>query len=388
MVDTAHERPASTEERARDNVSRLKGPLAGESAAFIEFHSASLLIWLAAALAPSALTRNPYYLTIALAMIAIAHWRLARRSPTADAWAGFAKLSAFFVLFAMLSNVLLGGVGQTKLVTLPALKWRNEAGATLFQIGGPVTLESVIYSLNAALALFAVIAALATFNVLANHYRLLRALPPFLYQAGAAVSIALTFMPQIFRAQREIREARALRGYQGRGVRHWAPFATALLAEGLERAMALAESMEARGFSSPPGARRQTWFYRLLVACGLILVLFGALAPALWPSALGWPVSLAGAALIAATLWRIGRANRRTRYRRELWRGRDTILTACGAVAIAILAAWRLADPAAFVFQPFPKAGWPPFNPLLATPLLFIATPIFLAGDTAGERAT
>jgi len=336
------------------------------------FHSLALAGWLTAALAPSVLTRNPYFLALTLLAIAVTHRRLASRAEANEAWRGFAWFSAFFIVFALVVNALMGGAGRTPLIELPAWRWTHESGATLFQIGGAITLESLVYSACAALALFAVIAALAAFNTLVNHYSLLRNVPPFLYQAGAVVSIALTFIPQLFQAQREIREAQALRGADPRRPREWGPFAAALLGEGLERAMTLAESMEARGFCGPPGERALA--RRLIIAGGLALILYGALAPSLL-NLVGWPFSLAGGALIVLILWRIARHNRRSRYRRELWRRRDSALAACSAFSLLFLAAWHWLDPAALRFNPFPQAHWPPFEPWLAAPLLFVAAP-------------
>ena len=366
-----------------------QAPIAGAA-----FHSGALTAWLGLAVAPSLLTQNPLYLALALAVVALLYDRLARRAPMAAAWGGFAKMALFFLLFTLAFNTLLGGAsgGSTVLLELPAWRVQGEDGATLFQIGGAVTAESLVVSLTVALALLVVIYALATFNILVDHDQLLRRLPRFIDQAATVVAIALTFLPQLFAAQREIRQAQALRGHQIRGLRDLAPLLRTLLAEALERALALAESMEARGFSRAPGdgeggARRHV--FRLAIAAGLACVLVGAAGGDLGVAALagggGLALALVGAALVGVVLWRIGRGVRRSRYRREVWTWRDTALTAVAVLGLAVLLGLRLHDAALFQFQAYPRISRPPFDPRVAGGLLVAALPLVLA--RSGERS-
>ena len=121
-------------------------------------------------------------------------------------------------------------------------------------IGGPITLEGLLYGLSGGASLFAVLLVFATFNLALDSHRLLRWLPSGLYQAGLVVSIALSFIPQLMSSLQEIREAQRVRGHQFRGVRDWIPLFVPLITTALERSLTLAESMEARGFGgiAPP----------------------------------------------------------------------------------------------------------------------------------------
>ncbi|MEE8522693.1 MAG: energy-coupling factor transporter transmembrane component T, partial [Thermoanaerobaculia bacterium] len=334
-----------------------------------------------AALMPSVLTRHPIYLAVSLGLIAVTYQRLARHTPTAAAWGSFARLSMIFVLFTLVANSVLGGIGETTLFELPGWRWYGARGEVLFQLGGPVTLESLVAGLTTAVALLAVIFALATFNSLADHYQLLRSLPSFLYQAATVVSIALTFLPQLVRAQREIREAHALRGHRIHGLRDLLPLVVTLLAEGLDRAMSLAESMEARGFSGPPRDPRAQRRSRLQIAFGLGLMLTGFIARDLRLDDVpgGW-LAAAGGLTLTATIWRLGRGVHRSRYRHQLWRWRDTVLTLCSLASLTALSGLYLVDGALFFFQPFPRITWPSFDPRVVVPMLLLLTPIALPG--------
>ena len=214
-------------------------------------------MWLAAALAPPLLTRNPFYLAGALAAVGVVYGVVARGREAVAGWGAFLRLGLVLVAFSALVQPLLVHVGATTLFTLPSWSWHLDAfGRTLgtVELGGRVTLESVVYGIGRGLALLAVLLAFATFNARVDPYHLLRGIPRFLYQSGIVLSIALAFVPQMLAAQREIREAQALRGHRFRGLRDLVPLLVALLAEGLERSIDLAESMEARGFGYAGGA--------------------------------------------------------------------------------------------------------------------------------------
>ncbi len=367
------------------------------------FHSLALTAWLLVAMLPSLLTSNPIYLGIALVLVGWIHKSLPSRSRTAAAWGSFASFALFFVLFTLVFNVLMGGAGETVLVELPAWRVSGENDATLFQIGGAVTLESLVFGAVRAAALLLVIYALATFNTLADHSQLLRGLPRWLDQATTVVSIAVAFMPQLVAAQRDVREALALRGHRLRRLRDFLPLILVLLSEALERAMGLAESMEARGYSGPPLERGQRRRPRQLIAAGLLLLGAGSVAgdlwleadasaasPSLW-SALEalWPSAamFLGVAAIVAAVWLLGRRGRRTRYRRELWRLRDSGLTALSLAAATTLLVLYFQDRTPFFYPVFPRVTAPSVQFPILLPLLAILGPlVFHPAPTVGRQ--
>ena len=85
------------------------------------------------------------------------------------------------------------------------------------RLGGPVSLESLLYAAYDGLRLAAILACLGAANALASPRRLLRYLPATLYDVGTAIVVGLTFAPQLLSDARAVRAARTLRGHDGRG---------------------------------------------------------------------------------------------------------------------------------------------------------------------------
>ncbi len=362
------------------------------------YHPRTWGLWLLAALMPLVLTKNPFYLLVAILAVGVNYLSLGRNSPTAEGWKSFLRLGLALALFSTAFNLLFVSAGDTLLFSLPELRWRMTTLSqqpVLIQIGGTVTLESLVYGLTTGLALMGVLITFATFNTLVDHYQLLRSTPRFLYQSAIVASIGITFVPHMVVAQREIREAQTLRGHRFRAIRDLPPLFIALLAEGLERSITLAESMDARGFGGQPVAfpQRASGAYapqpdlllKSIIALALVILTSGAFALSYFPNRVvgGATMSMGGAILVAA-LWMVGQHVRRSRYRRDLWRRRDTLVAGASAVAsLVILAIW-VTNRTAFVFYPYPRLKWPDFNPWIALLLLLLAMPA-LAGRLTGE---
>lgn len=350
------------------------------------FHTLVWVAWGVAALAPTALTRNPWYLVGLLAVAAAVHRGLGRIGgddpERSRAWGTFLRFGMILGLLTLGINLLFGGAGATRLFALPRLAWETTWGGrevTLLAVGGPVTLEALAHGLVSALALMAVLTVLATFNLSVDHYQLVRRVPRFLDQAGTVVSIALAFIPEMVTAQREIREALALRGYRMRRLRDLPPLLLALLAEGLERSMTLAESMEARGFHRRrrPRSLAAERALRLSVLLALGLLAAGSLLraePARRTLATG--LLLTGSLVLLTGLWRLDRGVTRSRYRRESWGARDTLLTAASLAALGLFLGTWLARRSLLVYELFPRAHWPGFHPLPAAAVLLLLAPL------------
>ena len=252
------------------------------------YHIWSWLAWLIAAALPAFMLRNPLYLVLVLGAAWIVYAILGRSSPMGASWGAFVKFG--FVLFAMtvLFNVVSIHIGRIVLFRLPQ-------GLPI--VGGAITLESIIAGAVSGLALLTILVVFAAFNAVVDHYQLLRATPAFLFQAGVVVSVAITFVPQMVLSARQIREAQRIRGHRFRGLRDLLPLILPLLASGLERAIQLAEAMEARGFASAvaPVSGRQATFNQLRSLTALLGLLAGLFVMAYFPNR-----SLAGWGLVAA----------------------------------------------------------------------------------------
>ncbi len=368
------------------------------------YHPKTWGLWLLAALMPAVLTKNPVYLLISILAVGANYLSLGRESPSAQGWATFLRLGLILVLFSTIFNLLFISAGNTLLFTLPELRWRMTTLSqqpVLIQIGGPVTLESLVYGLVTGLPLMGVLVTFATFNTLVDHYQLLRSTPRFLYQTAIVASIGITFVPHMVVAQREIREAQALRGHRFRAIRDLPPLFIALLAEGLERSITLAESMDARGFGGRPApspaetsdrlAPHSDLLLKSVIALALLILASGAFALSYFPNrVVGGTTMLIGGGMLVAALWMVGQNVQRSRYRRDLWRRRDTLVSSAAACAgLVILATW-VTNRAAFIFYPYPRLNWPGFDPGIALSLVLLAMPALagrLASEPAGEMA-
>jgi energy-coupling factor transport system permease protein len=344
------------------------------------FHTWSWIVWLIAAVVPAFALRNPLYLVLVLGVAWIVYSALGRTTPMGSSWASFVKLGIFLFALTIPFNALSMHAGQVVLFRLPA-GWPI--------VGGPITLEAIIAGAVNGLALLTILVVFAAFNAVVDHYQLLQSTPAFLFQAGVVVSIAITFVPQMVLGAKEIRQAQRIRGHRFRGIRDLLPLVIPLLSNGLERAIQLAETMEARGFGSTvdPLSHRQAILSQIgtLVALAGLLVGLSVLAFSPGSRALGWVLASLGVAGLLAILGLQGHRVRRSRYRRPRWRARDTVVTVASATVLAVVVAVRLAVPEMLYYSPYPPNPLlPPFQPWIGAALLLLVLPALVAPQDKG----
>jgi energy-coupling factor transport system permease protein len=352
------------------------------------FHVGAWVAWLIAAAVPAFTLRNPLYLVLVLGAAWLVYATVGRTSPIGRSWGAFVKIGLFFFVLAIPLNALSIHIGRIILFRLPE---------TWPIVGGPITLEALLAGLVSGLMLLTIVVVFAAFNSVADHYELLRATPPFLFQAGVVVSIAITFVPQMVLSAQEIRDAQRIRGHRFRGLRDLLPLVIPLLASGLERAIQLAETMEARGFGgsvAPLSSRRAlgTQFGLLATLLGLLAGLF---LVTYYPDLryAGWLLIVLSVIGLAAIFRIQGARVRRTRFRRWGASGlaghwRDAIVVAASVAVLVTVLAARAMVPEVLVYVPYPPSSLlPPFSPLVGAVLLLLAVPALLAPrETAVTR--
>jgi energy-coupling factor transport system permease protein len=354
------------------------------------FHTLTWVIWLAAAAVPAFTLSNPLYLVLTLGAAWIVYAALGRSTPMGSSWGGFVKIGLFFLALTIPFNALSIHAGRILLFRLPQ-SWPI--------VGGAITLEAVLAGVVSGLSLLTILLVFAAFNAIVDHYQLLRATPAFLFQAGVVVSIAVTFVPQMVLSAREIREAQRIRGHRFRGIRDLLPLIVPLLASALERAIQLAETMEARGFGSAvrPPSRRQAAVAQWGTLAALLALLTGLFLVTYRPEDgfWGWLLAGSGVAGLSAIFWLQGQSVRRSRYRSDRWTMRDSVVAAASMVELAVVVAVRLTGPEALVYSPYPPYPLlPPFHPGIGAALLLLALPAILAprresvAHTAGRQRT
>jgi energy-coupling factor transport system permease protein len=323
-------------------------------------HPLAWWAWALALAAAALRTTNPALLALLIGVVA---WVVASRRTTAP-WArafGLAlRLGAVLIVFRVVLAALFAlRLPGTVLVTLPSIEM--PAWAAGVTVGGPVTVELLAQAGTEGLRLAAMIACVGAANALASPYRLLRSLPAVLYEAGVAATVALSFTPQVVTQIGRLRDARRLRGRKVRGVTAVRGIALPVLEGGLERAVTLAESMDARGYGRRAGLDTRT---RRLAAGATLGGMLGlavgmyAVLDAGAPQALGLPVLVVGSASLVAGMAVAGRRAPRTRHRPDPWTWPEWIVVASGLPAAVVLAVLARRDPGALALSTSPLA-WP-----------------------------
>ncbi len=334
------------------------------------------LVWLAAAFAVAMLATNPLYLVIVLLCAALVRASFGTGS-TLPVW----RFGLTVVAFSTIYNALLMHLGDTVLFTLPR---------ALPMVGGPVTLEAAAFGASRGLALWTLFAVFAVLNDVLSPYELVRLTPHFLREAGLVVSITLAFVPQTVKSFSQVREAQAIRGHRMRGLRDLVVLLVPLVADALEKAVQLAEAMEARGYGrTSSGGRTPRAKSEILMVGGLVGVLMGWLVEAYWRNGAGW--MLVGAGVVALALGvRVLAAHtpRMTRYKPQAWSARDRWLVVLSLAPLSAVAWAAVFDPQVLAFYPYPSVTLPPFDVRLGLCQALLGAPVFLRLSRPMSQAT
>lgn len=158
----------------------------------------------------------------------------------------------YLIAIRAIAGIVIGvpRVGET-IFTLPRIYLPSWMPG--IRIGGPVTWERLSFSLREGLIIATVIALFGAANSVTSPHKLLRIMPSRVYQLAVTLTIATSVFPQLISSITRIRQAQYLRS--GRKPRI-SQVAIPLLEESLGRAVALAESMEARGFGQTKSQSR------------------------------------------------------------------------------------------------------------------------------------
>ncbi|MER5441776.1 energy-coupling factor transporter transmembrane component T [Streptomyces sp. NPDC002790] len=357
--------------------SQLRAPRAHRSNSL---HPGAWWIWALGLGTAASRTTNPLLLALLIGVAGYVVTARRTEAPWARSYGAFVKLALVVLGIRLVFATLLGSAipGTHLLFTLPELPLPDWAQGV--RIGGPVTLEGLVFALYDGLKLATLLICVGAANALASPSRLLKSLPGALYEAGVAVVVAMTFAPNLVADVRRLRAARRLRGRPDSGLRGLLQVGLPVLEGALERSVSLAAAMDARGYGRtaevPPAVRRATAALTLGGLIGVCAGTYGLLAAS--GSGYGLPVLLAGVAAALGGLWLGGRRTVRTRYRPDVWGVRAWLVAASGAVAAAALIWTGTQDPAALQPPVVPLAApelplWPAAGILLGLLPAFVA---------------
>jgi energy-coupling factor transport system permease protein len=259
-------------------------------------------------------------------------------SPWSRVFPMYLVLAATIVVVRVVFYVLVGiKTSGDVILGLPRIPLPGWAGG--IELLGPVSLSGLGAAASAGLALAALILCFGAAIALTDPRRALRSLPASLHLLGTAAVVAATLSPQIVESWQRVRRAQRLRGLRLRGARAIVATSVPVLEDALDRSLALAASMDSRGYAHNGHGRSKPVGVIMLgallaAAIGTYALLDGTTPPWLGPT-------LLAAAAAAAVLGSVLASYRlhRSRYRPDPWTLPATLVTASGigAALVAIL---------------------------------------------------
>ena len=317
-----------------------------------DLHPVAWWTWAVGLAGAATLTTNPLLLGLLVTSVALVV--MARRSdhPWARSFRLYLLLGLMIVIIRVAFRIVFGGVGSGRVLvdlpTIPLPDW--VAGVRLL---GPITQEALLSGLYDGLRLAAIVICIGAANSLANPKRLLKSVPPALYEIGTALVVAVTVFPQLADSARRVRAAQALRGDASGRVGRLRRFLVPVLEDALERSLALAAGMDARGYgragSATRGQRWTTGVLLLSALCGLCVGTY-ALLDETAPRWLAGPLLVVGTLVAVIGLVSAGRRVERSRYRPDRWQLAELVVAGSGLAVGALV--WQLGRAEPLVVYP------------------------------------
>ncbi len=347
------------------------------------FHAVTWLVWALASAASVELAPSPVYVAV---VIGVAFLVVAAHGVDTPLARAFPLLLAVGVVFAVMRVLLTAatthGVGDawfsTPHITLPRL-----LGG--FQVGGPIEPVVVLQAAAESFTVVGVMAVFGAFNAVVSHHQLVQSAPRAFYETGLILTVAVAFVPATVATVARVREAdRARTG--GRVVRRGRllRLAVPILESALERALLLAESMDARGFAAAgaTGADRTAAWCVLAGLAGMggafVALVARARVPALALATLA--VAAVGAAVLISS-----RQVTRVSYRPRRMTRRDFAVAAGSLVAPAVLSVLALTGDGSLTWTASPLQV-PDFSLLVAVALGALTVPAWRLPQPTAAR--
>lgn len=355
-------------------------------------HALAWLVWAVCAAASLELAPNPLYVTLVVAVSFLVVSVRGLDTPVArTSFSVLLVLGAGFAVLRVVLTTLTTHPGTDVLFTTPHLDLPRLLGG--FRVGGTVELPVLLQAATESLVVVGVMAVFGAFNAVVSHHELVQTAPRAFYEAGLAVTVAIAFVPATLATVQRVGEADLARTggrvvRRGRLLRRIVP----VLESGLERALALAESMDSRGFGHDGATAADRVSGSLLVIA--LLGLAGAFV-ALVGRAAGVAVFLGVVAVLAlglAVAVASGRSHR-VRYRPRRMATADWVVAATSLAAPVGLAALAVAGDETLVWTASPLR-LPDLNPFallflaaLLAPALVLRRPAVTGGGTRAASA-
>lgn len=260
-------------------------------------HPGAWFTWTIAAGLVAATTTNPFYL---LPLVAVSYLVYATHRGSGPQVRSF-RFFLTFGFFALATRTLF----------------------VVFTPGGP-TWDGLVFDALEGARLATLLIVFGTFNAVTDPFKVLRLAPRRFQEPALAAALALSLTPRTLESVGQVREAQKLRGMDVARWRSWTSLVIPVLETGMEQAVTLAESMDARGH---------------------------------------------------------GRA-RRSRYRPDRWTTPASLITVAATVVGGGFLAAFLGHAASLGVPTYP-ARWPQVDPLLLTAVFLLAVPALVGREVS-----
>jgi energy-coupling factor transport system permease protein len=245
-------------------------------------HPAAWITWATCAATVAFTTTDPFYLTLIIAIAWFVYAAHHVPGPTSRSF-------RVFLIAGILAMII----------------------RTLLVFFGTVDAGNVAYAALEGLRLATILVVFGTFNAVTDPFGVVRLAPRRFHEPALAAALALSIAPRTIASVQRVREAQALRGIATTRLRSLPALAVPVLETGMEDAVTLAESMDARGHGRGTRTRYRPQHWTLpavataISACVAASVFVAAAAagtgglhpstfPLEWPGSSPWLLAAAG----------------------------------------------------------------------------------------------
>lgn len=330
-------------------------------------HAVTWFVWAVCAGVCVQLGSSPVYVIVVIGLAALVVEAHNAGGLLSRAFPVLVGVGVAFGLVKVVLTVLTTHGSPGVLFRLPEVTVPDIVGG--FDVGGTIESQVVAQAAMEALVIVGVMAVFGAFNAVVSHDELVASLPRTFHEPGLVLTVGLAFVPATISSVRAVQESDRCRTggtvvRRGRLVRLTVP----LLETGMERAISLSESMDARGFAcqAPSAAdRTAAWlaFVGILSFGGVLVALIGE------STAVALGLLVVGSALLGGAVVTGSRGSTRTRYRRRTVRPFDLVVMAAAVGAVVGLVALSVTGHETLVWSVDPLR----FPPLHVLPLLALA---------------
>jgi energy-coupling factor transport system permease protein len=355
-----------------------------------ELHPGAWWLWALGMATAASRTTNPLLLAVIIGVLGLVVAARRGDAPWSHGFRAYVIAALIVIVIRVLLRSLLDGqYGPHVMFRLPELPLPHFAAG--IRIGGAVSAEGFLSALYDGARIATLLLCFGAANALANAKRLLKSTPSALHEISVAVTVALAVAPQLIESGARVRRARRLRSSAGRGFHLVRQIIIPVMTDALDRSLALAAAMDARGFGrtrrlASRGQRITSGVLMLGGLCGVCIGLY-ALLDGTTAASIGAPALVGGLALAAGGMAAGGRRVHTTRYRPDPWTTQEWLVVAAGVAAAAGLFVAGHVDPANLnpSLQPL---RWPGL-PVAAVVVIAIgALPAWLAPPPVLAKAT